>query len=521
MSRLPTLALHPFLFALYPILLLYSRNADSLWFSATFPSILLVEVLTLGGLVLLRRVWGDVARAGLTLAAILFVVFSFERNVHSWQSHHWPGTPDTREWGVLLLALGGLGAWVKLLRIRPRFASTLQTMANAASVALIGMLVPALLHAAQPADPVPAQTQPKPWATLTSRPSNRPDIYFIVLDAYGRSDVLRSVIGYDNRAWLDRMTRKGFYLASQSTANYCQTALSITATLNGQYHDELAGSAAKSRLPLRAAIQTTRFPRFLQEQGYRLIGFASGFGLTDDFPADQRWGPGLNLPEFAALLLDMTPVPTVLGGGAGRLEHQLHRGRILYLLDNLPEVALDPEPTFCLAHVVGPHPPFVFGAEGQDISAASPTYRLTDGTPWSDLEGHGDSADYAQHYRAQAAYLSARVEAVVDQILARSPVPPVIVIQGDHGAGSHFDPDCAQPNDLAERMSILNLILLPGARGNALRPDITPVNTFRIISDQVLGTHLGTLPERNYYSSYQAPYRLVDVTDQVSGHSDQ
>ncbi len=135
----------------------------------------------------------------------------------------------------------------------------------------------------------------------------------------------------------------------------------------------------------------------------------------------------------------------------------------MYLFDHLAEVADDPRPTFCLAHVVAPHPPFVFDRDGNDISAENSSYRLTDGKLWSDLDRHGGPDDYASHYRDQATYITARVERSSTRSSPARPEPPVIIIQGDHGPGSHFDTDAAEPNDLVERLSILNLCLIPGA----------------------------------------------------------
>ena len=526
MTRPSILVWHPFVLALYPILLVYTRNAGSIYFSEIAGALLVVSLATLAAWAVLWRAIANPARAGLIVSTLLLVIFSFERNVHVLEVRGWPLSPATREWIVLVVALASFGGWVRLLWCRAFPTRVLTTMANAGSLALLAFLIPGLTRALTASEPVrPVGGKQVSSATIASNvprspPTAKPDIYFIVLDAYGRSDVLRSVLGYDNQGFLDRMQRRGFWLADRSTANYCQTALSITATLNGQYHGQLAGQDSKSRLPLRNLIASTEFGGILRNQGYKLVGCASGFGLTDGFPADERLAPALNLSEFNALVLDMTPAWTLLGQGAGRASHQRHRKRILYLFDHLAEVADDPAPTFCLAHVVAPHPPFVFGSDGTDVSGDSSAYRLTDGKLWSDLEGHGGPDDYARHYRAQASYISGRVEQVVDQILGRSATPPVIIIQGDHGPGSNFDSDDPQPNDLTERFGILNLCLIPGCASDRLYPTMTPVNTFRVVTDALFGTGRGLVPDQNFYSSYQTPYRMIAVTAAVAGSDD-
>src|SRR5688572_17659251 len=42
---------------------------------------------------------------------------------------------------------------------------------------------------------------------------NSPDIYYIILDAYTRSDVMKDDYGYDNSAFIDSLQDMGFYVA--------------------------------------------------------------------------------------------------------------------------------------------------------------------------------------------------------------------------------------------------------------------------------------------------------------------
>ena len=49
-----------------------------------------------------------------------------------------------------------------------------------------------------------------------------------------------------------------------------------------------------------------------------------------------------------------------------------------------------------------------------------------------------------------------------------------------------------------------------------LYPDITPVNTFRLIFKSCFGEDCETLPDREYFSWYGKPYELVDVTEQIA-----
>ncbi len=73
-------------------------------------------------------------------------------------------------------------------------------------------------------------------------------------------------------------------------------------------------------------------------------------------------------------------------------------------------------------------------------------------------------------------------------------------------------------SNLEERMSILNAYYFPDQDYSKFYPDISPVNTFRVILDQYFGTDLGLLEDRSYFSLMETPYDFIDVTEELSHH---
>jgi hypothetical protein len=127
----------------------------------------------------------------------------------------------------------------------------------------------------------------------------------------------------------------------------------------------------------------------------------------------------------------------------------------------------------------------------------------------------GTGEQYAQGYRAQAIFITRRVERVIDEILRNSPEPPIIILQSDHGSGLRLDMGSLERTDLHERMSILNTYYFPGQRYEGLNDRITPVNSFRVVLNTFFGAKIPLLPDRSFYSTWSEPYRFHDVTDQV------
>src|SRR5207244_566627 len=68
---------------------------------------------------------------------------------------------------------------------------------------------------------------------------DRPDIYMIVLDAHGRSDIVKQIYGVDNSAFTSALRHRGFVVPTHNTSNYYRTIQSLTSTLNCCYLSDM------------------------------------------------------------------------------------------------------------------------------------------------------------------------------------------------------------------------------------------------------------------------------------------
>jgi len=187
--------------------------------------------------------------------------------------------------------------------------------------------------------------------------------------------------------------------------------------------------------------------------------------------------------------------------------YQSHRNLVNFSLDALPALAGQSGPKFVFAHIVTPHPPFVFGPTGEPIEQTF-RYSFMDGDAYQ-----GTTEQYLQGYRDQLQYINTRMQEVIRSILEQSARPPVIIIQGDHGPGSGLDYNSFENTDLEERLSILNAYYLPDGADESLFEQISPVNSFRIIFNHFFNTELAILPDRSYYSTWSEPFNFIEVSD--------
>lgn len=339
----------------------------------------------------------------------------------------------------------------------------------------------------------------------------KPDIYYIIMDGYGRKDSLMEYYGFDNSDFIQFLERQGFYVAGESNANYAQTGLSISSSLNFDYLPAFQVTSRDGR-PLIWLIQQSRLRKTLEGMGYSSYAFQTPYDAANITQSDYFLA-GAKMARIQALngLLLMNSVGSI-GVDFGLLRPPIssygeQHDMILNNLHLLKQISSRTGSKFIFMHLILPHPPFIFNERGPIQRNA--VYILTDGQWFS-----GSSIQYRQGYSSQLSYLNMMIKDVITTILRSSRTPPVIILQGDHGPGAYFTENLSE-TCLKERFPILNAYLLPGIVPGELYPFISPVNTFRLVLDHYFEAGLGQLENRQYFSNFARPYQWIDVTGQI------
>ncbi|HMB23244.1 MAG: hypothetical protein ACM33V_01020, partial [Chloroflexota bacterium] len=361
-----------------------------------------------------------------------------------------------------------------------------------------------------------------PQAVSITKPASPPDIYYIILDGYGRQDMLEQIYRFNNDKFTAYLKSRGFFVADMAHSNYVQTPLSLSASLNFDYinfAEEYAGPRSINRLPLFDLLRNSRARALLESAGYRFVSTSSGYPFTEFTDADVYLSPYLHsLNELERFYLSTTALDSFIStdtpwGNSLRYYlplpgYEASRQRILYSLQELQRIPELEGPKFVFVHIVGPHPPFVLNHLGEAVEP-SHVYLAGDGEAFG-----GSKTDYQQQYAEQLVFINAQMQIAIDAILEKSPRPPIILIQGDHGPGSLLIRDSVDRTCLFERTSILSAYYLPDSTLN-ITPGISPVNSFRLIFNTYFGTDLDLLPDRTYFSPQSWPYDFTDVTDKA------
>lgn len=495
--KLLSFPVYPLFFAVYPVLNLLGNNISQvhlvvLW--RPLGVIILVTCIFMPVLYLLYRDWH---RAAVVFSLLALLFFSYGHLYGYLKTLDFSGFIPGRHrylsliWGILFFLVflwGRLG--MKSANEYTRFINLLS----------IGLLVyPTTQTVSYLQDEAKARevTVAKPVEIQNFSPSlgYAPDIYFIVLDAYGRSDILRKDFEYDNSEFLSALESRGFYVAECSQSNYAHTILSLPSILNFNYLDDFDVSM-EMNASLQALARHNYIRKFLEASGYTTVAFATNYPYIEWTDADYFLTPppkGMN--DFELLLAQTTAWRIPLDLIKRPPEQQStdwYRRRTVYALKYLDELVPEiSSPKFVYTHLVIPHHPFVFGPNGEEIE-----YNALDISEFS---------DYVTGYNDQVTYVNKRIITVIDKILATSPNPPIIVIQGDHGPTAFGLP--------ARRLGILNAYYFPNGYDH-LYKTITPVNTFRVILDDYFNEEYELLDDRSYYSLFEDPYNfeLIDNT---------
>ena len=342
-----------------------------------------------------------------------------------------------------------------------------------------------------------------------------PDIYYLILDGYAGDEVLKDVYNYDNSAFRSFLKNSGFTVIDNAVSNYSQTHFSLPSSLNMIYLDKWIEKSRPTGdlLPFYALIDQNEVFSFVKKAGYQVINFSSGWGPTE-FPkgADVNYskstffrvlGRGLSLNEFYLVFLQTTALSPFIRDSLA----DTARGRVIYTFDQLPEMPYLRGKKFVFAHIVIPHPPYLFDENGDPVSD-------------SELELAGESFSDRDHYLRQLKFATVRIQKVISEIKARSKNPPIIVLQSDHGPSSilghpyrwvrPFD-----PAGVSERMHILNAYYLPEGGESSLYEGITPVNTFRVLFNYYFKAGYPLLYDKNYISDYKNVFEFFDVTEKL------
>jgi hypothetical protein len=348
-----------------------------------------------------------------------------------------------------------------------------------------------------------------------ARGKQRPDIYLIVTDKYTGSQVLQSHMGYDNSPMIAALRKRGFVVPEAARANYTHTFLALASMLNLNYLDDLSARLGRWNSRWEDAYPVVEYnesARLLRSIGYRFVFLPTALAATrQNRMADlQIPDPGAIQPEFSIAWQRTTMLPmfhrawcTFSGCAIDHLPYVPETAAMIdWKFEQLEHIGRPDRPSFVVAHLTVPHEPYIYDDACGHVTPYWPQ----------------DSAEFeprvVRAYLEQIECVNQKLLKLVDAIQTNSQVPPVILIQADHGHGRLGRKlpslDDVTPDRVTERISVFAAYAIPGLK-ERVPATITPVNAMRLALRTALGLDLPALPDRSYWSSHRYPYDFIRV----------
>jgi hypothetical protein len=530
------LALHPFIFAGLPVVLVLSMVKQEILPEETLSTLCVLELVAAIVLALCLLIFRNLAKAA--IAATIVVIFCCTYRFYSTfctalfpqlETMHGLLLLGFSFWLIFFINIGLSQPWQKL---NSKFAIDYESFSGIlTTVSLFLMVLNVVPLAIFEIEQENVLARVKSiyqkdlvGTKLEPTAQGKPDIYYIILDGFAGPKSIEQFYGYKDPGFLDFLKTEGFYVVPHAVSNYDRTEFSVCSSLNMNYLDEVVKLFPDKRdatsLIFMRLIQQSSLLNLLRTQGYKFETVSSGSFGTDHIMTADKVIKASEFNHFSRALGFLTPWWS--------LEHYFpllcnaYCDTRLLCGTRMQEITSFESPKFVFIHTDLPHEPYTFDENGNRLELRPSNF--------------GGWNNPTSGYFRQYTYCVREVEAWIKEIKRITKGKAVIIVQSDHGPAMSlrlkqgkvsFDPKDPQainnPQYLHrwynERMRILNAYYLPEQEANYSKifyPDITPVNSFRVILNQYFKANLPLLKDHCYCPPlWETPFDWQDVRKEI------
>ena len=226
--------LYPFLLCFYFIYFVFAENLGEVFLQQTFRPLLVLLLFTALILFPLRIVLGSFSKAAFVTLLILTLNFTYQAIENS--LYQKISISITLLLPIQIAVLGTFAAFV--LRKTSDWTKLNRTLNTVAGLLLVINLIPIATYGFSDDGLLldPGQIRRDTKVEGFKLPADSlPNVYYILVDGYARSDTLRDLFAYDNSEFVNFLESKGFVVSKKSAANYHATTMALATILNMKY----------------------------------------------------------------------------------------------------------------------------------------------------------------------------------------------------------------------------------------------------------------------------------------------
>ena len=518
--------IHPILFSIYPIIFIFSENINLLPVTEIILPISIIVGITILMLFILKIKIKNRNKIALIISLIIITFFSYGHYYDIINGSEFADSEISRH-RYLLIPYSGLAIIGIIFFIKSnRLFNNATTVINGISVSIIVLISINIVTDYSNGDFFgnPETTYEEKWLGMsTYNPGDElflknenvkvefeqkkysPDIYYIILDEYPSDYALKQFFSFDNNKFLEFLDEQEFHIVKNSFSNYPSTIQSLTSSLNMEYLDKITKEVdrdSKNYHLLNKLLSDNEVMKKFSSYGYDIVNIGALWGPNGSFKNVKT-----NLCEFKEVNRDSLSrqliEKSIIMHFYEKHFEQLRRDQIICTYNEIENTSEErTTPKFVFVHILSPHAPYIFGPNGENVSPGN----SLDSSPWNERNAHVD----------QIKFVNKNLIELIPKLL-NSENKPIIILQGDTGAG--YEIDWKSPSDVMviERMSNLNAIYFPNKNYDKIN-NLTPVNTFRIIFNEYFDEENVLHENKNYWSNSEKPYTFVDITKQLKNN---
>lgn len=518
--------IHPIIFASFPTLTMYQYNKNEVWIEFTFLPLFLSLIFLILSWSILWLIFKDQKKASL-LSSLWIIIFFSYGHLHSTfapifiEKSIYKFSPVGPHSILLIMNLLVLGAFFVFI-FKRKEVSVSTKLFNFIAILLFSynliQLIPYEINKFINFKKLESYVL-KNEEIQTVKNMNLqeyPTIYYFIFDRYSSQKVLSEYFHYDNSEFIESLEQKNFYNVKESQANYPETFLSLSSSLNMRYLNFLEEIFNKKTLPrvvlYSELIQANAVERFLKARGYESVFVGSSYaGTKSSATADRNYNKFEDYNGMLYFIYENSLANVLLeklfsknfSSHAYFINSRL--ANLSYRVENIERETASEKPIFLFAHFILPHPPNILNKDCALVTSGNP--------PRTEDQGYLDQTECANK----------TIKTLIEQISQNTKRPYVIIVQSDEGAA---DKALEYKNNekYLIRSPIINFIYMSPKSPDekidylkaGLNDSITPVNTFRIIFNYYFGTNFKILEDRTYVKEEDNnSFHFKDITDIV------
>ena len=306
--------------------------------------------------------------------------------------------------------------------------------------------------------------------------AEKPNVYHIILDEYTDNEILTKKFGYNNEKFLEFLNNNGFYMHDKLFSTFGGTVKELNVILNMEYPKKIRWMSEDYE-----SLNNNKVMSIFSNQNYSIIETNSMMRWKNFSDVDTKLCYDTNFinSEF----LDQVLGKSIIRYFLEKYQQDTRRDTVRCTFDVLNEITLKTDgPKYVFSHVYVPHPPFLFGPNGENV--------IPDRREISGLQ----SWENPQGYVNQLIYATNEITVVIKNIVKNDP-NAIIIVQGDTGTLTGADISKKTMKEIYQAHSILYAVRIPDVEDSDY---MIPVNTYRIIFNNYFNMNYDYLEYHSY-----------------------